>query len=257
MTNRLAGKVGIVTGAAAGLGLAAAALLHEEGASVALVDLNGAALDAALGSFGTSDRVIALPANVTDEDEVRAYVTGTIQAFGTIDIFFNNAGIEGPVRPIVELTKAEFEQVQAVNVIGVFLGMKHVLPVLYAKRRGSIINTSSVGGFGGTPGLSPYVSSKHAVIGLTKVAALEAAKYGVRVNSIHPSAANTRMMRSLEASFAPDNAERARAGFAAAIPLGRYAEPIDIARLVLFLASDDSEFITGAQYRVDGGLGAL
>jgi NAD(P)-dependent dehydrogenase (short-subunit alcohol dehydrogenase family) len=257
MPKRLSGKVAIITGAAGGLGIATAALLHEEGARVALVDLGGAALDAALASFGTTDGVIAVPADVTDEDDVRAYVARTVEAFGTVDILFNNAGVEGVVRPIIETSKADFEKVQSVNVVGVFLGLKHVLPVLYAKGRGSVINTSSVGGFSGPPGMSAYVSSKHAVIGLTKVAALEAAKHGVRVNSVHPSAANTRMMRSLEASFAPDDSERARAQFAKAIPLGRYAEPIDIAQLVLFLASDDSAFITGAQYRIDGGQGAL
>lgn len=256
MTRRLSGKVAIITGASGGLGLATARLMHDEGAKIVLVDLEGAALEAALASFRESGRAIAVAADVTREDDVRRYVARAVAAFGTIDILFNNAGIEGKVRPIVDMDLADFETVQSVNVTGVFLGLKHVLPVLYGKRQGSVINCSSVAGLEGSANLSPYVTSKHAVVGLTKVAALEAAPHGVRVNSIHPSAVNTRMMRSLEDSFVPEDSERARASIARAIPLGRYGEPIDIARLVLFLASDDSDFITGAQYRIDGGKGA-
>ena len=140
----------------------------------------------------------------------------------------------------------------SVNVRGVFLGMKHVLPVMMAQKSGSIINTSSVAGLAGWGGITPYVASKHAVVGLTKNAALEAASANVRVNSIHPSPVNTRMMRSLEAGFQVEQETLAQS-----IPLKRYGEATDIANLVLFLASDESTFITGAQYRVDGGMGAL
>lgn len=124
------------------------------------------------------------------------------------------------------------------------------------QRYGSIINTSSVAGLDGGPNMSPYIISKHAVVGLTKAAAIESASANVRVNSIHPSPVNTRMIQSLEAGFAPGNAEAAKAAFSSGIPLGRYGEPSDIANLVVFLASDDSSFITGVQYRIDGGMGA-
>jgi 3alpha(or 20beta)-hydroxysteroid dehydrogenase len=128
---------------------------------------------------------------------------------------------------------------------------------MYASGAGSVINTSSVAGLDGSADVLPYVTSKHALTGMTKVAAIEAARHGVRVNSVHPSPVNTRMMRSLEAGFDPNDAEAARGAMEKAIPLGRYGEPSDIAGLVLFLASDESRFITGAQLRIDGGMGAL
>src|SRR5690606_3901115 len=139
----------------------------------------------------------------------------------------------------------------AVNVRGMFLGLQKVLPVMIKQKSGSIINTSSVAGLGGSPNVSPYITSKHAVVGLTKTAALESAAHGIRVNSIHPSPVNTRMMRSLEAGMNVDEKTMAQS-----IPLGRYGESDDISNLVLFLASDESTFITGSQYRVDGGMGA-
>jgi NAD(P)-dependent dehydrogenase (short-subunit alcohol dehydrogenase family) len=125
-----------------------------------------------------------------------------------------------------------------------------------ARGSGSVINTSSVAGLDGFPGLSPYTASKHGVAGLTKAAALEVASTGVRVNSIHPSPVNTRMMRAIEQASNPGNPESVREAYTSAVPLGRYGEPSDIANLVVFLASDESSFITGAQYRIDGGMGA-
>jgi NAD(P)-dependent dehydrogenase (short-subunit alcohol dehydrogenase family) len=121
---------------------------------------------------------------------------------------------------------------------------------------GSVINMSSVAGLMGSPGVAPYVASKHAVVGITKSAALEMGPHGVRVNSVHPSPVNTRMMRSLEEGFQPGHAEEAKAALTASIPLGRYGESIDIANVVVFLASEESGFVTGAQYRIDGGMGA-
>ena len=163
-----------------------------------------------------------------------------------------NAGIEGKVAPIIEQNIEDFDKVISVNVRGVFLGLKYVLSVMTKQGSGSIINTSSVAGLQGSPGVSPYITSKHAVVGLTKAAAVESASANVRVNSIHPSPVNTRMMRSLE-----EGLEVEQETLAQSIPLGRYGESSDIANLVLFLASDESSFITGVQYRVDGGMGAL
>ena len=255
--KRVQDKIAIITGGSGGIGKAVAARLIQEGASVVLVDLDRAGLDATVRELGADDRVLAVKADVTSEDDVKRYARATIDRFGRIDVFFNNAGIEGKVAPLEQQDTAVFDQVIAINVRGAYLGLKHVLPHMYRAGHGSVINTSSVAGLNGSADVLPYVTSKHAVTGMTKVAALEAARHGVRVNSVHPSPVNTRMMRSLEAGFDPNNAEAAKAAMEKAIPLGRYGEPGDIANLVLFLASDESSFITGAQYRIDGGMGAL
>lgn len=155
-----------------------------------------------------------------------------------------------------EQTTEHFDRVMAVNVRGVFLGMKYALPHMLKAKSGSIINMSSVAGLDGFGNLSPYVASKHAVVGLTKSAALEAASSGVRVNSVHPSPIHTRMMRAIKESMNPSHAKEVQSQFEQNIPMQHYGEPIDVANLVLFLASDDSSFITGCQYRVDGGMGA-
>jgi NAD(P)-dependent dehydrogenase (short-subunit alcohol dehydrogenase family) len=253
---RLDGKAAVITGGAGGIGKETAKLFLQEGAKVVLVDLFDEALEKAKNELSSFGEVLTVRADVTKEEDVKNYVKVAYEHFGKIDVFFNNAGIEGKVQPITEITVEDFEKVQKVNVLGVFSGLKHVLPIMMKQGHGSIINTSSVAGLGGTQGVAPYVASKHAVIGLTKVAALEAAKANVRVNSIHPSPVNTRMMRSLEKGFNPENAEEAKEEFTKSIPLGRYAEPSDIAKLVLFLASDESAFITGAEYRIDGGMRA-
>lgn len=255
--KRMQDKVVVITGGSGGIGKATAARFLEEGASVALVDIDQAGLDATREALGSGERVLAIKADVSDEADVKQYVQSTIDRFGRIDVFFNNAGIEGKVAPLEQQDTAMFDKVLAINVRGAYLGLKHVLPHMYKAGAGSVINTSSISGLQGTADVLPYVTSKHAVTGMTKVAALEAAKHNVRVNSVHPSPVNTRMMRSLEAGFAPGDAEGAKAALQKAIPLGRYGETSDIANLVLFLASDESRFITGAQYRIDGGMGAL
>lgn len=255
--KRMHDKVAVITGGSGGIGKATAARFLDEGAFVVLVDIDQAALDTAVQDLAGGERVLAVQADVSREDDVRRYVDAAVERFGRIDVFFNNAGIEGKVAPLEQQDVAMFDQVIAVNVRGAYLGLKHVLPHMYAARRGSVINTSSVAGLRGSAGVLPYVTSKHALSGMTKVAAIEAAAHGVRVNSVHPSPVNTRMMRSLEAGFAPDDAEGAKAAMEKAIPLGRYGEADDIASLVLFLASDESAFITGAQYRIDGGMGAM
>lgn len=256
MTKRLEGKIALVTGGAAGIGKETAKLFLQEGAKVSIVDINNEDLTAAESELSEFGEVMSVQADVSVESAVKNYVEKTVAKFGTIDVFFNNAGIEGKVAPIIEQDVNDFDKVLAVNVRGVFLGLKHVMPVMLDNKSGSIINTSSVAGFIGAPGVAPYVTSKHAVIGLTKTAALEVAANGVRVNSVHPSPVNTRMMRSLEAGMSPDNANAAKEAQEKAIPMQRYGESDDIAKLVLFLASDDSTFITGAQYRVDGGMAA-
>ncbi|QTM98711.1 glucose 1-dehydrogenase [Sediminibacillus dalangtanensis] len=254
--GRLNGKTAIITGGAGGIGKVTAQYFLEEGAKVALVDLNQETLNKAKTELKSFGDVLTIPANVSKEEDVKNYVDKTVSEFGSIDIFFNNAGIEGKVAPIVDQQIEDLDKVLSVNVRGVFLGLQHVLPVMIKQNSGTVINTSSVAGLMGSPGVAPYVASKHAVIGITKTAALEVASHNVRVNSIHPSPVDTRMMRSLEAGANPSDANVAKDDFMKDIPLGRYGESSDIAKLVLFLASEDSSFITGAQYRIDGGMGA-
>ena len=248
--GRLQDKVAVITGGAGGIGKVTAKRFLDEGASVVLVDLFEDALAEAKKELG--ENVLTVEADVTKEEDVQKYVDKTVEQFGKIDIFFNNAGIEGKVAPITEQKVEDFDKVMAVNVRGMFLGLQKVLPVMIKQKSGSIINTSSVAGLGGSPNVSPYITSKHAVVGLTKAAAVESATHGIRVNSIHPSPVNTRMMRSLETGLEVDEATMAKS-----IPLGRYGESEDIASLVVFLASDESTFITGSQYRIDGGMAAL
>lgn len=252
----LKGKVALITGGGGGLGAAVAKAFLAQGCKVALVDVAAEALAKVAADLSAAKgHLLTLTADVSNEDDVKAYVAATVKAFGTIDIFFNNAGIEGKVAPLVQQNMADVDRVFAINIRGTYLGLKYVLPVMYAKKSGSVINTSSVGGLTAGPalGVTPYVTSKFAITGLTRLVANESAVYNVRVNSLHPSPVNTMMMRRLEEGFAPGHSEQAKEGIAASIPLGRYAEADDIANAVLFLASEASGFITGDQLRVDGG----
>lgn len=254
--NRLEDKIALITGGAAGIGLETARLFLSEGARVALVDLDKDDLTKAAESLGGGGDILTIVADVSSVKDSARYVRETVARFGRIDVFFNNAGIEGKVAPLTEQKIEDFDRVMAVNVRGAFLGLQHVLPVMMGQKAGSIINMSSIAGLKGSPNVAPYITAKHAVVGLTKAAAIEAAVANVRVNSVHPSPVNTRMMRSLEEGFQPGHAAAVMEQLRATIPLGRYGESEDIAKLVLFLASDDSAFITGAQYLVDGGMAA-
>ncbi|MEF2965734.1 SDR family oxidoreductase [Paenibacillus sp. M1] len=250
--GRLTDKIAVITGGAGGIGKVTAETFLREGAKVVLVDLSQEALDKTKADLDAHGEVIVVQADVSKETDVQNYVNQAVERFGKIDIFFNNAGIEGKVAPLVDQKPEDFDKVISVNVRGIFLGLKYVLGVMTKQGSGSVINTSSVAGLSGSPNVAPYITSKHAVVGLTKAAAVESAGSNVRVNSIHPSPVNTRMMRSLEAGL-----HTTEEALAKSIPLQRYAEAKDIANLVLFLASDESSFITGVQYRVDGGMGAL
>lgn len=248
--GKLDGKVAIITGGAGGIGKETARTFLNEGAKVALVDLDEEALKDVENELNELGDILVIPTDVSDEEQVKNYVKETKEEFGRIDILFNNAGITGKRTPLVDIEMEDFDNLIDINVRGVFLGLKYVLPIMIEQESGSVINTSSVDGLRGSPELSPYSASKHAVVGLTKSAALEVAEKNVRVNSIHPSPVDTDMMKGVEGE------DKSQADFAKDIPLGRYAEPQEVTNVVLFLASDDSEFVTGSQYRVDGGMGA-
>jgi NAD(P)-dependent dehydrogenase (short-subunit alcohol dehydrogenase family) len=188
-------------------------------------------------------------ADVTKSAEVRAYVEAALDAYGAIDCFFKNAGIEGKWAHTAEYDEDMFDTVIGVNVKGVFLGLRHVLPVMLQQKRGAIVNTASVAGLVATPGMPAYVASKHAVIGLTKTAAGEVARQDIRVNAVCPGPVDTRMIHSLEAQLNPADPASVSRRYQSAIPIGRYVTPDEIANTVLFLCSDLASAITGARRR--------
>ncbi|MBW2289019.1 MAG: SDR family oxidoreductase [Deltaproteobacteria bacterium] len=255
MAERFVGKTVIVTGAAGGIGRATVELFAREGARIVLVDLKQSPLDEALDlATSTGAEAIAIGADVTIPGDVQRYVDEATTRFGGIDVLFNNAGIEGRVAPIDQYPTDVFEHVMAVNVTGVFLGIKHVVPALRARGGGAIVNTSSVAGMVGNALIPAYVASKHAVIGLTRAAAQTYGADSIRVNAICPSPIETRMMRSIEAGVSADQPEAIKHLMEANIPLGRYGTPEEVAALVAFLCSDDARFISGGIYPVDGGM---
>ena len=249
---RLENKMAVITGGAGGIGEAAAKRFIAEGANVLLVDLDAGALEAVCGRIG-SNRVSFLVGDVTRAEDNQAMIDTATERYGGVDIFLANAGIEGDVASLLDYPEERFDELMAINVKGPFLGLRAAVPALRKRGGGSVIITSSVAGIKGAPSLAPYVTSKHAVIGLMKSAAKEFAAEGIRVNTVNPSPVNTRMMRSIEHGLNADQPEQAQQMMAAGIPMQRYAEAEDIANLMLFLASDESSFITGAVYMADGG----
>ena len=248
------GKVALITGGANGIGQATAHSFARRGARVVVVDRDETAGEAtvhAIQQQGGEARFVA--ADVTRSTDVQRYVQATLDAYGTIDCFFNNAGIEGRVVPLVDYDEAVFDAVIAVNLKGVFLGLRYVLPVMLRQGRGAVVNTASTAGLVGSPGLSAYVASKHGVLGLTRSAAGEVGAAGVRVNAVCPGPTDTRMIHSLVQQSSPGDHEAAAARYRASIPLGRYATVDEVADVVLFLCSDMASSVTAAHFVVDGG----
>ncbi len=250
---RLDGKVAVVTGAAGVIGTATMRLLAERGARLVAVDRREQDLQAAIKGLPASAQAIAITADVTDEDEVAEYVRTTVEKFGTIDAFYNNAGVEGDVAPITAYQLQSFRRVLDVNVVGVFLGMKHVLPVMLKANKGSIINTASIAGLMGSPHLAVYSASKHAVIGLTKSAALECATTGVRINCVCPGLIDSRMLSAIIEGRNPGNAPVPNEKIVERIPARRLGLASEVASIVAFLASDEASYVSGSAYTVDGG----
>ncbi len=251
------GKVALITGGGGGIGRAAALGFAKGGAKVVVVDRDQSLGEGTAGIVrqqGGEASFIA--ADVSKSADVQAYVKTALDQYGRIDCFFNNAGIEGKFADTVDHDEDAFDQVIAVNVRGVFLGLKYVLPSMIKQGAGAVVNTASVAGLVATPGMPAYVASKHAVIGLTKTAAGEVARNGVRVNAVCPGPIDTRMIQAIAQTRSPDNPEGFAAGYQQMIPIGRYGRAEEIANLVLFLCSDSSSNMTGGHYVSDGGRSA-
>ena len=254
----LKGKVALVTGAGNGIGKAACLAYAAAGARVFAVDIDGDAAQTTRDAIrATGGEAEASRADVSRSAEAEAYIQAAIRHFGRIDCFFNNAGIEGVVAVTMEYPEDVFDRVLAVNLKGVFLGLKYVLPHMIERRAGSVVNAASVGGVVGAPGLCAYSASKHAIIGLTRTAAAEVAQFGVRVNAICPSAIQTRMIDSLASMYAPDDPNSVRDQFVARNPTRRYGLPEEVAQVVLFLTSDAASFVNGEALMIDGGRTAV
>jgi NAD(P)-dependent dehydrogenase (short-subunit alcohol dehydrogenase family) len=249
---RLDGRIAIVTGAAGIIGTATIHLLAERGARIVAVDRKAEDLQAAIRDLPRSAEALAITADVTQEDEVADYVRATIDRFGAIDVFYNNAGVEGEVKTITEYSLEGFRRVLDVNVVGVFLGIKHVLPKMLERNQGSIINTASIAGLIGSPQIAAYTASKHAVIGLTKSVALDCTNTNVRVNCVCPGMIDSRMLSAIIAGRNPGNAPVPNERIVERIPARRLGQPSEVASIVAFLASDEASYVSGAAYVVDG-----
>ena len=243
MTARLAGKVALITGGSRGMGAAEARLFVEHGAKVTIADVLDAEGEVLAKELGPAARYVHL--DVTDEDAWVAGVDDAVRTFGALDVLVNNAGVVS-LAPIVNTTTEEYLRIVGVNQLGVFLGMRAAIPAMTRAGRASIVNISSIEGIGGTPYAIAYSASKFAVRGMTKVAAIELAPLGIRVNSIHPGGVLTPMVKDIGGQ------EMA----AKLTPMQRLATPEEIAPLALFLASDESSYCTGSEFVADGGITA-
>jgi 3-oxoacyl-[acyl-carrier protein] reductase len=246
---KLANKVAIITGAGSGMGKCAALLFASEGASVAAADVNEGPVKETVGEIvRKGGKALALRADVSKAEDVKRMVDETLANLGTPTVLYNNAGIEGDSAFMSNMTEEQFDRVIAINLRGVFLGMKYTLPHMMKARGGSIINTASIAGLVAIKGSTAYAAAKAGVIAMTRVAALEYGRYNIRVNAICPGAIETPMAERVRAGVAPNPAAIKRISV-----LERMAQPDEIAKVALFLASDDASFATGAPFIIDGG----
>jgi NAD(P)-dependent dehydrogenase (short-subunit alcohol dehydrogenase family) len=251
MTKRFDGKSVLVTGAGSGIGRATALAFASEGARLIVGDVNepdGLATVAAAHERGAEVEFVR--ADVSRSADCAAMVARALARFGRLDVAFNNAGINLAVAPIAEVKESDWDRILAINLTGVYLCMKHEIPAMKRGGGGAIVNTASVGGLIGTAGVTAYCATKHGVVGLTKSAALDHIKDGIRINAVCPGGTRTAMLSEW---FKHPEVERAAL---AGTPIGRMADPTEIARTVLFLASEESSFMVGHALVADGGLTA-
>lgn len=256
MRNRFDDKVVLITGAGSGLGKATALQVAKEGAKLSLVDLNEATLEetkATILEVAPKAEVLLLTANVTDEKAVERYVKETVDKFGKIDGFFNNAGIEGKQDLTEDYGIEEFNKVVNVNLNGVFYGLKYVLKVMKSQGFGSVVNTASVGGIRGVGNQSGYAASKHGVVGLTKNSGIEYGQYRVSVKAIAPGAIMTPMVEGSLKQIDPDNWEEVGKQFVEPNPMKRFGKPEEVGYLAAFLLSEEANFINATVIPIDGG----
>ncbi len=255
--KKLDGKTAIITGATGGIGEATAKRFLDEGACVMLVGRSKEKLKATRERLAVENNLADYVADAADEAATAAMVAATIEAFGGVDILMANAGTEGNFAPIESLPMSEFETVFRTNVIGVWLAMKYCVEPMKQRGGGSMIAISSIAGRIGFPTMAPYISSKHAVFGMVKTAALELAESKIRVNAIGPGPIDNRMMRSLESQFNPEDDAAAHEFVLSTVPMKRYGTNEEVANLALFLGSDESTYCTGGIHMIDGGFTAI
>lgn len=251
--HRLDGKVAIITGATGGIGEETARVFLDEGARVMLVGRSAQKLSETEERLKAPGRVAQFVAEAADEAKIAAAIEATIKTFGGLDVMFANAGTEGVTKPLDQMAYADFEEVLRVNVLGVFVALKHSIAPMRKRGGGAIIVTSSIAGQVGFGSAGAYVASKHAVYGLVKSAAIELGPDGIRVNAVGPGPIDNRMIASLAEQLAPGKESDFRKGMEQTIPLRRYGTNEEVARLVAFLASDDASYCSGGNYMIDGG----
>jgi NAD(P)-dependent dehydrogenase (short-subunit alcohol dehydrogenase family) len=254
MTPSMKGKVAVITGGAGMIGHAAAMSLASAGADVMLVDINREALATRSGAIrALGVRVETHVADVSKSGDVAAYVAGAMEAFGRIDAFFNNAGIEGKLGPTHEYDEAEFDKIIAVNLKGIFLGLRHVLPVMLKQGQGAVVNTGSIASERGLAGACAYNASKHAVIGLTRTAASEVGARGIRVNAVMPGVIDTPLLEAMLRMMFAGDVQAGKRALGKVATLDRIGTPEEVGEVVTFLLSEAAAFVNGAAWAVDGG----
>ena len=252
MAGKLDGQVAVVTAGGSGIGAASAVRFAQEGAAVIVADLSGKRAEAITAQINdTGGRATMIKMDVSDPEGIQATLQLALDTYGRLDVMFNNAGL-GELALLEDTSLESWNRTIAVTLTGTFLGMKYCLPIMRQQAKGAIVNTASVSGIGGDYGMSAYNAAKAGVINLSRAAAIENAKYNIRVNCVCPGAINTRVAQLLSG----DRADEFRRLQGAAHPLGRMGEPEEIANTVLFLASDEASFITGQALAVDGGVTA-
>lgn len=254
MVQQLNDKVILVTGAASGIGLDFVHRAVEDGAIIVAIDRDERALKNVQKTIELPERILTVPADVTQSSQIAQAVQEAVRNYGRIDGCFNNAGVASPIMAIPDISEEDFRRVMDVNAIGSFLVLKHVLSVMRDQGYGAVVNTGSILGYRGTSNYSAYCASKHAVLGLTRVAALEAASYGVRVNAVSPGLIDTPMNVEFHQAVNAADPLSVKTAISSKIPLGRYATPREVGAAVSYLLSDSASYITGAVLDVDGGL---